>query len=957
MKQALGGRKVKGTAKKRVTLNLPGTRSEALAPVPPSEIRDGGSRAKGFPARRAQTNSRRRVPSRLGPADSTVSVAHGKCRGTPPMEGSVYGTPPRDGISMLGVSFFCSLFAASMRRTIVRYRQRVVWEMVKKPQAAFLIQTAWRKHQQHRRMQLEVLSRVLVPFLYRKLRRIRAAKERSAFLLQRVFRSQKERHFMHWLYQQMKRGRALALVRRCLKRYVARRYVAFLALQRDERVVCEERCVIASIRIIREEREELLWIFQFMKTTSTIFTPLAVTDVCGREEGHNTAFCTLPPLLRKAPEAHSARSSPFPESSFGQGALLEAKPLGTTRVGAEGEFCSPKRQNSSSEIPSVGKGDTLSWTSLLHNEEGARQLVRELFALKAPQYPLSRTGLRRGLSSGRREKVVADSVTSQDSHTSRNEVHCSWWLSGLARGRGTSAEGTRHVGLDQESSQAKLPIDDSATSVNQLMNAFIELLVCTESTERKALEMDLQSRHTDIMKKMGHFVTTMQASIVAPPLYHSLLSTLGEPWVVRRAELLFREEYEARLKIVEEYNVTPLRFLNRPLLNPAAEERRQRLQERLRTIKRRERGRRENVAAASPLPLATIVASTSGMDEKQTTTRCFTDISVPATCVSRDVTAEASTLKLVFPTTQFGLPQPPPPSSPPQKAYDNARVSSTPLPTVDASSGRRIHRHGSLLLTVGSPAFLHAAPTESVPITSRANIGTAQHDAFAIGRGGALQETSLVRASPTPLDTLTCPTLLLPPIVGCQHKNNTVTEIENGISMTELQSCHPSQCLHLAIPPLDTESLGSALLKKAAPTAPDISSGGVDTTTMQKSWELGMHASGCGTPRRAPIPLLLSSTRSQRDYMFELPRHSFLLEKDFVTGKEGGADYVRRSRLCSSPAHPTTGLAGVNGSPRPVQLSSWMGHFFDFKLQTGHSPNARRLRKQLSETSNLSVAS
>ncbi|ESL07257.1 hypothetical protein TRSC58_05058 [Trypanosoma rangeli SC58] len=957
MKQAPGGRKAKGTAKTHVVLNLPSSRSKALAPVPPSEIRDGGSRAKSFPASRVQTNSRRRVSSRRGPAGSTVSVAHGKHRATPLLEGSVYGTPSRDGIFMLGVSFFCGLFAASMRRTIARYRQRVVWETAKKPQAAFLIQTAWRKHQQHRRMQLEVLSRVLVPFLCRKLGRIRAAKERSALLLQRVFRSQKERHFMHWLYQQMKRGRALALVRRRLQRYVARRYVDFLLLQRDERVVCEERCVIATIRIIREEREELLWIFQFMKTTSATFTPLAVMDVCTREEGHNTACCTLPPLLRKAPEAHSACSSPFSGPPSRQRTLLEAKPLDTTRVGAEDEFYSPKRQNSGSETPSVGRGGTLTWTSLLHNEEGARQLVLELFAPKAPQYPLSRMGLRRGFSSGRREKMVAKSVTSQDSDTSRNEVHCSWRSSELTRGRETSGEGRRHMGLDQESFQARLPTDDSATSVNQLMAAFIELLVCTESTERKALEMDLQSRHTDMMKKIRHFVTTMQASTVAPPLYLSLLSALGEPWVMRRAELLFREEYEARLKIVEGYNVTPLRFLNRPLLNLASEERRQRLQERLRIIKMRERGRGENVAAVSPLPPAAIVANTSGRDEKQAIMRCFMDFSVPVTCVSRDVTAEASTLKLMFPTTQLGLPQPPPPSSPPQKAHDNVMVTSTPLPTVDTSYGRPIHRHGSLLLTVGSPAFSHTAPTESVPITSHANIGTTQHDAFAVGRGGAPRETSLVRAPPTPLDNPTCPTVLLPPIVGCQHKNNTATEIESGISMTELQSYHPSQCLRLAIPRLDAESLGCTWPKKAVPTPPDISSGVVDATTTQKSWELGMHASGCGSPRGAPIPLLRSSTKSERNHLFELPRPSFLLEKDFVTSKEGGADYVRSARLCSSSAHPTTGLTGVTDSPRPVQLSSWKEHFFAFKLQTGHSPNARRVRKQLSETSSLSVAS
>ncbi|RNF25955.1 uncharacterized protein Tco025E_01801 [Trypanosoma conorhini] len=952
MKQAASGRKA--TAKARAAPTPPGSRSKAAGPVPASGFKDGGSRPKGVPARGAKTNAGRRPSMRSGAPGPNASATHGTYREAPLLGTSMYLLPQRRRTSPLGVSFFCSFFVARMRRTIDRYRQRVKWEAVEKPRAAFLIQTAWRKRKQRRRMRLVVLSKVFVPLLRRKLGRIRAAKESSALLLQRVFRSQKERHFMHWLYQQMKYGRALALLRMRLKRYVARQYVAFLALQRDERVVWEERCAMASLCIIRDERKELLWILRCMKTTSLMaFTPLGATDIFTHEETRSAGCCSLPPLSRTVPRFQPTRLVHASGSLRRHEALLEGTSKTAARVDADGDSDGPvARNNSGSGTSCLGGGGALVWTSLLHNEEGARQLVRELFAPKEPCYPLARTELRQRPTSGDTEKTVAKSFISQGGRSTETEGRRSLRLSDAAGGRAASAKGRPNVAF----AVARLPLDDSGASVHHLMEAFISLLICTESTERKALELELQSRQKDLMKTMNRFVSAIHASHIAPAVYLPLLSALGDTWVVRRAEQLFREEYEARLKLVEEYQLTPLRFLNRPLLNLAAEERRRRLQERLQTMQRREKERVEHAGVASLLPAA-VATNTPWLEEGQAMLRFMTDVSAPGRPVSREALAEASTLKTRYPTPHAGLPQPAPPSPPPRRAHENAVASSVPLATSDGSARRRAHRHGNSLATAGSPAFSYAVPTEWASLPGHLPIGPTHHDAFADGKSGAPRDTPLARMSPTPIGHPACPIVQLPAIAGCQHRSTKSTEIKNGTGVTEIQSYHTSHRPQFPTPRLVNECQGSLRQKRPVTTRPESASGGVDATTTQKGGELGIYSTNCGSQRGVPIPLLRYSSRPERSHVFAFPRPSFALGNDSVTGKESGADYVRIGLRCPSPNRPATGLTGVGDSIGPTQSSSCREQPSSFRVQSEQASIARKQRRRLPETSSLSFVS
>ncbi|KAH8611834.1 hypothetical protein ERJ75_000936200 [Trypanosoma vivax] len=428
-----------------------------------------------------------------------------------------------------------------MQRVLKRYRNWVRVERVEKVKAAFKLQAAWWNHQQRRRIRQRAASSVLVNFFRCRIKRICAAKTTSALLLQRVFRSQRDRHFVHWMYGQMKYNRALLLIKQFLVRCVARRCRINLSLQRDERLMCCQQYAMTALSIIREERSDLMAVLRFAETTSSSFLKLLV-----------------PPDLAKCETTHGEAPLPLEENW-------------------ENNLRRFSREPDDAESHFSEKSGALALTSSLHSEEGARQLLGELFymEMQAPVQPNTRSpvSLSHSLQTEPRAQhkpsVVIQLDATSDDALSQDHAFIPLIDSTkspiLKRGRGSIAVSSWN---------------GSNAPLNQLMEAFVELILRTESIERKALVWDIEQQRKEMFQKIECTSATFHATSSSPALYASLLAHMKESWAVRKAEQLFSQEHEERMKVIEEYMAIPLRFLDRPLLNSAAEDRRRRVKER-----------------------------------------------------------------------------------------------------------------------------------------------------------------------------------------------------------------------------------------------------------------------------------------------------------------------------------------------------------------------------------------
>ncbi|EAN78688.1 hypothetical protein, conserved [Trypanosoma brucei brucei TREU927] len=432
--------------------------------------------------------------------------------------------------------FICALsllFAAAMRRVLIRYRKQVRLETVEKVRAAYKIQCMWRDRQQRKRIRQRTAISVLVPFLRSRLTRISRRKELAARFLQRVFRSQKERHFVHWMYKNMKYNQAISLIRFFLQRCVAHRCRENLSLQRDERRAYESQYASRALAIMREERMEVLQIQHMMsRVANTVLTPMIPRVVLEDEILQTTGCGAIPPPPLKVEDVDSDCLTRAAEETDAHTA------------GSGGKL--PLTIN---ELP---------WTSALHSEEGTRRCLGELFESWLPQCP--RAGGEK-LDIGGREIDLPSCKGAQA-------------LPQLAEDD-TGTKRPPHV---------VTPCGNDG-SLKQLIGAFLELLVCTESVERKAVEADIQRRRGEMFRRLDFASSLIQSVGTAPPLYANLLVQLDEPWVVRKAEKLFREEQEKRHKMLEEYMVIPLQFLDRPMRSAAAEERRKWIKQRVKTLR------------------------------------------------------------------------------------------------------------------------------------------------------------------------------------------------------------------------------------------------------------------------------------------------------------------------------------------------------------------------------------
>ncbi|EAN86847.1 hypothetical protein C3747_2g624 [Trypanosoma cruzi] len=953
MKRSLRSRKAKGTAKTGAAPNLPGSHSEAWKAASSSDKKSVSKGFSGAPAGKASLSGGRRIAALTWASGSNYSTEQGRHRVASSSSASISGFLQKRILSALCATFFCGLFVAAMRRIIAQYRRRVVWETVEKPRAAFVIQTAWRKHRQRRRLLLESVSRLIISLMRLKIKRICAAKEKAVLLLQRVFRSQKERHFVHFMYQKMRYNRALSTMRNCINRRVARRHMAFLAIQRDERRVCEERCAIDSLHIIYSERGDLLHIFQVMQTTAPVaFTPLVTRAIFLEEAIRCTGHCPYSPLSLHMARAQQFGVLSFSEPPSGRASSLKEKQLDTPFTdGVDFKHSLEKHNSGDRQFPAHGI-DTHSCTSVLHTEEGARQFLQELFGPNLPPCPLARRGLKPSRFGECGEITATKSPIFQMCDSAGNDNIHSWRSIDAAPGREVLSKGEVNADSYQAVPLARPPFGELGASVNNLIDAFIELLVRTEAAERKALESELQSRHKEQMREIQRFAVTLQATHVAPLLYVPLLSSMGETWAVRRAEQLFREEYDERLKIIEEYQATPLRFLDRPILNLAAEERRRRLQERLRTMKEKKEENGKGVFAGSPLAAAAPAPTTAPVDGQGNNIRPLVARPVSVRPGSRTPTVGASMPQFQLGSSSFLSPVPRPPSPPPRKVHDNPTMSCIPLQTSDERTQRRPQKQFGPVVISETPAISSTSSANVASFIGHLNDGVSSHDTFVGSSSGASRDTTISHASPAIRGNSACPSGLLPSLANSLTQTTRSNEVKGGSTTREFYFHSSIHSLQRPTSSGDEENVALPLQKAAVFTNMENDSGCGDPKKTKTGLEALNYCTNNAVPRGVPIPLLRSS-RTERSNLGTVPLHPVASEKNLVTRRECGGDYVRGRYRGPSSFVPVSGFTGVDDSLRPVQPNPG-GEQLNFRLQAEQGLNTRKARRNLLEMSGAS---
>ncbi|KEG13302.1 hypothetical protein DQ04_01091090 [Trypanosoma grayi] len=972
MESRRGSSKSKTVPKPRGIRQAAGSRVLASTATEAASRRQGSlaasSKRKGrYASPRPGTNQGRVVVVKWSVASNTNSAV-GRRYGSMSTIASTRQWWNNRSLRSLVVSIYCTLFVAAMRRVVIRHRKWVVWENIEKPRAAFKIQTAWRARQQRRRMRHEAAARVLVPFLREKIGRILAAKEKSALLLQRVFRSQKERHFTHWLYEQMKYNRALHVVRQHLKQYMAKRCLLFLTLQRDERQLCEECCAMAARCLIRKERAELLNILHWMNTASQeTLTPMVPRSMLDREITRCTGYCPCPPppLHVEVTDSSSNPSAAAPASS---GVLpLEGNPLDVSSVeaGNSGKSGSTSSiQSAGSCVMGLGDDSVSSWISALHTEEGARQLLDELFGRKSPSYPLLRGSSERCPSSD------ADSVAHNTSHpfvygSQQCETRHQLQALCLSLPRPPSLkEGEGDIcSSNVVQQQQTLSLNTAEASLHRVVDAFTDLIVRTEAIERKALELDLQNRHSELMHQIDWFAVTVQATHASPPLYASLLSNMKEPWAVRRAEQLFCQEHEERLRLVEEYQAMPLRFLNRPLLNFVAEERRRRLRERVQTMNGVEKGaeaaaEEEDKKRIQPSPFSiTAMHSRWPPNTDITPIRSFHNASQSPAAQRKG--HDACTLSWLFPgpseeTTQLQH----------QQHLPKKKDSGSALRPTSSTMSQVVSQEAGL-------PFSQKSITPSVD------------DAFSDSRSGMHQDVTM-RESPRGTNSKTVlPSFLSFFTPPTNTRNVNIVDLSSS-ALSRNQSSLSADSENAVFPRIkvfsstssgvgggmdatddNNNSAGASKGPKAhfhLPVAPSkqVQYDAGDSETALKSTSSGNHG-GCGSsmPRGVPIPLLRASPNLERSTVPSLPHLTRTPERECVLHKESGADYVRSCRLRTQDipkeAHETP-LLESRQRMSPLPSPAPMEGFASFKVRVGRATNPR-LKKLMMQTAATTLGS
>ncbi|ORC92691.1 uncharacterized protein TM35_000034440 [Trypanosoma theileri] len=850
-------------------------------------------------------------------------------------------------IGMLHVAFYSSLFVAAMRRVAARYRKRVIWETVEKPKAAFKIQTAWRAYRQRRRFNCKAAAELLGPILRSKIMCLLIVKEKCALFLQRVFRSQRERHFMHWLYQQMKYNKALNVVRKFLERYVAKRHLLFLTLQRDERDVCEERCAMMAQSLIREERAELMRILHWMNTsTQSNLTPLVTKAMLEYETKRCTDGSSRPTSSLVTRMRDVTKNFSLSLTSSGREIQSEFNPLASSTSGLETIYNSGNGTLESTN-PCV-------WNSILHNEESARVFIDGLFRRKIPSYPLYKEDSVQPPFKKVSNIAYKSTMNSQIELKRSQDHELNYGLS-LFPSRPVSAKLGSDLDINKQHITQDFSFYDGSPSLNGLVDAFLELLLRTESIERKSLVLEYQDSHNELIQQLKWVATTLHATTATPPLYASLLGNMQETWLVERAKLLFRQEHESRLKLVREYEAIPLRFLNRPLLNNAAEERRTRLVEGVRKIKETEEANGSTKRGNTPSEVG------SYQDRKENTNPLtpFMDSMHPSLRpLSREKLSTAKSQTILRPISASSRP-PLPPSPPPRKREDMSGVVKSAIHQGGQRYQQQQQEQQQQQQQQYHHYYMHNRPTEddvlprfftatctlspdspmvSANVNSTPSVQNAEGDfGNDTDRGPIAHGKSSVQFKSNALLPSFLSFFTAPGANSNTKTNNIVefpyTDVNRHVgSISSVDSGETPVLPHLKGTSsggrLNTSSCNSGLVyategkhsnEKAGRiltysfmTGSNLQSVG-DSLLITKSTLGGNQTNVASTTRGVPIPLLRASPTPDRSTLPPIQTIEIVRDREPLEQKESGADYVcdRRGRRFPSPLPTKEALAAA----------------------------------------------
>ncbi|KPA78584.1 hypothetical protein ABB37_06184 [Leptomonas pyrrhocoris] len=447
---------------------------------------------------------------------------------------------------------FILLACAQFRKAAVTCRARHRYEDVDAPRAAFLIQCAWRRRQQRRRIRESNAVQLLVPWVRLHLRRLRKTKEVSALLLQRVFRGQVVRSFHQFLYARMQYNKALDVVLRAVRRLEAQKMLFRLRLQRDERVVLIGQCIQGCLQVLRAEQMEwgglvdgaaatlgtrpcvstCDWVSGVAARTGVVLNPAAAAA-----SGNEDLFHLKPTCAMKGNRSNNANSG-----SGGQG------------VGAGTRLNALRQQlRGFSQLESYAYLDTTRRTRKNPDPH------MSFFTVSA-------------LLPGSAELHVDDSSPAAPAAAVHKNEESDTEHAALT---GALASAASSADSGDQSDQALELLPAATVTDNDVVDAFLQLIIRIESAERVELERKLLAEQEAVLHTPS-LVNQAVAYIVAqqlPLLFAPLLLAMSSTSSMRQAVRLFAAERAARCHIIALYESMPLSCLSRPMLNPAAGQR------------------------------------------------------------------------------------------------------------------------------------------------------------------------------------------------------------------------------------------------------------------------------------------------------------------------------------------------------------------------------------------------
>lgn len=555
------------------------------------------------------------------------------------------------------------LFANRLLLVVRQRRARVEFTTTTGPRATYVIQCWWRRLRQLRRVRELEAVRFLVPWIRLKLYRWRNALGASALQLQRVFRGQRDRTFVHFMHHQMRYNLALDVVRKYVMRSEAQIHLKRMRLQRDERNVLLGQCLQASMRLVREERAAYLEIvvkasavlsvntvlprgcWEDAVELQTGYRPVVVEDVCDTQPPPSTS----PGASVRREEASSA-AAPSGEQLSSAAVLrfgghlagsdrclgLEDNVMRLLSVELQGTSMSVQAPPASmvnrlySDSQSYASSRKIEMCSALsvdlpQADTYVWQQSPTVFRFHIPPPPVVLAAHMVGHPKHLRHRQshpLALDLSSPDGSLVTSAIHAQSFLHALFRQEDTSyLDGVEDVigvvgsrdpaqlslrpegsGAHAQRTDVDTPVlrahcaaepprgllsswpsaastgtdreGDEAALKDPIFTAYIDLLVRTESVERKGLERELLEKHGNYIRPVRVVSQAIRLSAEVPPLFAPLLLTMRIPSFVKPAVRLFQAESQRRLDLIASYDAIPLQYLNRPRFFVAAEARR-----------------------------------------------------------------------------------------------------------------------------------------------------------------------------------------------------------------------------------------------------------------------------------------------------------------------------------------------------------------------------------------------